>query len=297
MGANWRSVIPALAKAAVLHREGPKAPKARLDQAAAAATAAFHVCPNLQLLVDVMLAHPPEEWQQRCPLTPGTCFVCVLNNGAAGPASSTAPTWLHCPPVLQLAPLLTHLIAPPLQPTHPPTQTSLVSLPSSPLSSVGRGAHQAHARQNLRGLRRCRQAAQGRSLHCRAQVRRHEGPDPPGARRAGEQWLKQPQPTAAAMVACASLLYNACNPVARSLPLPLPAQRAALAAERCRACAAPDMSAMPAWPCRCTSSAATARTGQRPTQMSRSRCWRRRRVRAAAVLLRCGFLLAGRAIC
>ena len=125
VGANWRSVIPALAKAMVLHKEGAQAPKvsmgrhalacrpavrsqprpavcpscatrespgpprltgsqlhlrlhrpssrtqARLDAAAAAATAAFHVCPNLALLIDVMLAHPPEEWEERCPLHPG----------------------------------------------------------------------------------------------------------------------------------------------------------------------------------------------------------------------------------
>lgn len=45
--------------------------QAHLDQAAAAATAAFHVCPSLQLLTDAMLAHPTEDWQQRCSLTPG----------------------------------------------------------------------------------------------------------------------------------------------------------------------------------------------------------------------------------
>lgn len=134
VGANWRSIVPALGKAALLHREGPRLPKARggcsselgagglalrvaaplrlhllglhcsqphaqpsrfcgcrcilmpmstplplphwraqarLDAARDAATAAFHLCPNLGLLLDAMLAHPPEEWEARCPLTPG----------------------------------------------------------------------------------------------------------------------------------------------------------------------------------------------------------------------------------
>ncbi|KAL4419767.1 hypothetical protein ABPG75_006865 [Micractinium tetrahymenae] len=71
VGANWRSVIPAIGRAVLLHREGAKLPKARLDAAAAAATAAFHVCPNLSLLIEVLLGHPLEEWQQRCSLQPG----------------------------------------------------------------------------------------------------------------------------------------------------------------------------------------------------------------------------------
>lgn len=49
----------------------PSPLQARLDAAAAAATAAFHVCPNLALLVEAMLAHPPEQWEERCPLQPG----------------------------------------------------------------------------------------------------------------------------------------------------------------------------------------------------------------------------------
>ena len=113
VGANWRSVIPALAKAVVLHKEEAQVakvcagillcstccpgllsaasvchwmhqhaardrpslpatvPQARLDAAGAAATAAFHVCPNLALLIEAMLAHPPEQWEERCPLQPG----------------------------------------------------------------------------------------------------------------------------------------------------------------------------------------------------------------------------------
>ena len=46
-------------------------PQARLDAAGAAATAAYHVCPNLDLLVAAMQEGPLEELEQRCPLTPG----------------------------------------------------------------------------------------------------------------------------------------------------------------------------------------------------------------------------------
>lgn len=46
-------------------------PQAQLDAAAAAATAAFHVCPNLRLLAAAMLAHPPDRWEEACPLAPG----------------------------------------------------------------------------------------------------------------------------------------------------------------------------------------------------------------------------------
>lgn len=43
VGANWRSVIGAMARAVVLHREGPRVGKARLDAAATAASEAYHV--------------------------------------------------------------------------------------------------------------------------------------------------------------------------------------------------------------------------------------------------------------
>ena len=81
VGANWRSVVPALARALAIHaaqqaHEGPgKAqlpPKALMDAAAAGATAAFHVCPNLELLVEALRAGPVEKVEQRLRLTPGT---------------------------------------------------------------------------------------------------------------------------------------------------------------------------------------------------------------------------------
>lgn len=43
VGANWRSVIGAMARAVMLHQEGPRVPKARLDAAANAASEAYHV--------------------------------------------------------------------------------------------------------------------------------------------------------------------------------------------------------------------------------------------------------------
>lgn len=43
VGANWRSVIGAMARAVVMHREGSRVAKARLDAAATAASEAYHV--------------------------------------------------------------------------------------------------------------------------------------------------------------------------------------------------------------------------------------------------------------
>jgi DNA ligase-1 len=90
VGANWRSVIPALAKAVVLHKEGGQVPKLRLDAAAAAATAAFHVCPNLALLIEAMLAHPAEEWEERCPLQPGVPIKPMLAKICSGGLADAA---------------------------------------------------------------------------------------------------------------------------------------------------------------------------------------------------------------
>ena len=55
MHANWRTVVPALARAALLHLRGRGAPPptpAELAAAGAAAVEAFHTCPNLELLVE-----------------------------------------------------------------------------------------------------------------------------------------------------------------------------------------------------------------------------------------------------
>lgn len=109
VGANWRSVIPALAKAIVIHEAQVKAgyyaieqdgvapnsggfkisddsndaaaaptlgsvgipSKAELDAAGHAAVAAFHMCPDLKVLIEAMRAGPMDLLQSRCPLKPG----------------------------------------------------------------------------------------------------------------------------------------------------------------------------------------------------------------------------------
>lgn len=40
--------------------------QAKLDSAAAAASAAFHVCPSFEVLVDALLTHGPEGLKDRC---------------------------------------------------------------------------------------------------------------------------------------------------------------------------------------------------------------------------------------
>jgi DNA ligase-1 len=60
IGANWRSVLGPLARAALLHRQDAAAAgKAAQDDAAAAGVEAFHVCPDLGLLVPVLLEGGP----------------------------------------------------------------------------------------------------------------------------------------------------------------------------------------------------------------------------------------------
>ncbi|KAK9840432.1 hypothetical protein WJX74_009841 [Apatococcus lobatus] len=71
VGANWRSVIGALARAIVIHQQGARVPKQRLEAAAAAASAAFHQCPNLDILVPAMVDGGIDELEKRCALTPG----------------------------------------------------------------------------------------------------------------------------------------------------------------------------------------------------------------------------------
>ena len=50
VGASWRSLVPALGKACVL-ASSTRPTKAALEAAAAAAGAAFHLCPSLNVLV------------------------------------------------------------------------------------------------------------------------------------------------------------------------------------------------------------------------------------------------------
>ncbi len=52
-------------------REGVGKTKAELDAAAKAALDAFHLCPNLDILVPALVEGGPGELQRRCSLTPG----------------------------------------------------------------------------------------------------------------------------------------------------------------------------------------------------------------------------------
>jgi len=75
VGASWRSVVPALARAAALHRAagaGARPPgKAVLDAGAVAAADAFHRCPSLDVLVPALLKGGPEGLAERMRLMPG----------------------------------------------------------------------------------------------------------------------------------------------------------------------------------------------------------------------------------
>lgn len=122
VGANWRSVVPALAKAFVIHSvqadalaeflekeaslstssaaaagkdQQPQAlpavpPKAQLDAASTAAIGAFHVCPNLDLLIDAMHAGPMHTLEDRVRLTPGVPIKPMLAKISQGIADAIA---------------------------------------------------------------------------------------------------------------------------------------------------------------------------------------------------------------
>ncbi len=62
-GAAWASIWRAMQE--------------QLDSVGAAASAAFHVCPNLERVVGVMLEGPLEELESRCSLTPGEASQCT----------------------------------------------------------------------------------------------------------------------------------------------------------------------------------------------------------------------------
>ena len=74
VGANWRSVIPGLARAFVYHDKGLNVSKAVLDAASVTVTEAFHMCPNLDLLIQALREGGLDELHQRCTLKAGkTC--------------------------------------------------------------------------------------------------------------------------------------------------------------------------------------------------------------------------------
>ena len=71
VGANWRSVIPGLARAFVAHEKGSKASKAEMDAASAKVSEAFHLCPNLGVLIPALMEGGLEELERRCTLKAG----------------------------------------------------------------------------------------------------------------------------------------------------------------------------------------------------------------------------------
>jgi DNA ligase-1 len=79
--AGWRSIIPALAKAIVIHKKQLQQDgsidieslpdKELLTQAANTSLDAFYLCPNLEQLIHTMSTFDTEAWSTHCSLTPG----------------------------------------------------------------------------------------------------------------------------------------------------------------------------------------------------------------------------------
>lgn len=71
VGANWRSVIPALGKAILLYKSSEFPQKEELDKAAASSIDMYHVVPNIDTIIRIMLEYEPSEWTSKVSLTPG----------------------------------------------------------------------------------------------------------------------------------------------------------------------------------------------------------------------------------
>eukprot|EP00191_Tetraselmis_sp_GSL018_P013531 CAMPEP_0177586320 /NCGR_PEP_ID=MMETSP0419_2-20121207/5006_1 /TAXON_ID=582737 /ORGANISM="Tetraselmis sp., Strain GSL018" /LENGTH=1454 /DNA_ID=CAMNT_0019076197 /DNA_START=342 /DNA_END=4706 /DNA_ORIENTATION=+ len=85
VGANWRSVIGALGRAAALHHAKDGLPtKKQLEIAEAATVEAFHLCPSLDVLVPVLLETGPSELGSVCTLRPGVPVKPMLAKAAEG---------------------------------------------------------------------------------------------------------------------------------------------------------------------------------------------------------------------
>lgn len=65
VGASWRSVVESLARASVIHIEGPKVSKARQDAVGASVAAAYHMCPSFDVLVPALVEGGVDEVQKR----------------------------------------------------------------------------------------------------------------------------------------------------------------------------------------------------------------------------------------
>lgn len=71
VGANWRSVMPALGKAILLHTRLEFPTKEELDHAAASSVDMYHIVPNIETLIDIMLEYDMCEWTSKVSLAPG----------------------------------------------------------------------------------------------------------------------------------------------------------------------------------------------------------------------------------
>lgn len=71
VGASWRSVLGPLARAVLMDREGVHVSKGKQDEAAAAVTYAYHMCPNFDILVRTLVEEGLEALREKCIITPG----------------------------------------------------------------------------------------------------------------------------------------------------------------------------------------------------------------------------------
>ena len=77
VGAGWRSVLGPLCKAVMVHRSAGNGrrtggiSKGVIDEGVEKVLSAFHVCPNLGLIVKALLEGGPEGIEERCGFTPG----------------------------------------------------------------------------------------------------------------------------------------------------------------------------------------------------------------------------------
>ena len=94
VGANWRSVMPALGKAILLHkiRNGEYPSKEELDHAATSSIDMYHIAPNIGTLIAIMLEFEPSEWTSKVSLTPGIPLKPMLAKISEGVSDAFAQT-------------------------------------------------------------------------------------------------------------------------------------------------------------------------------------------------------------
>ena len=65
VGASWRSVVESLARASVIHIEGPMASKAQQEAGAVSVASAYHMCPSFDVLVPALIEGGVDEVKKR----------------------------------------------------------------------------------------------------------------------------------------------------------------------------------------------------------------------------------------